>query len=93
MEQEQILGVLKGKTGDEIIEVAVQTEADGDENIQFRYREWANGIGWYTQKTVEIGGDQLQRLIGILEKANRRQQRTVRAESSSVLPFAKRYGT
>ena len=93
MEQGQLLGVLNGRTGNEVIEVAVQQEPDGSENIQLRYREWANGIGWYTQKTVEIAGDQIQRLIGILEKANCCPERAIRTECSNVLPFIKRYGT
>ena len=92
MEREQVLGVLSGKTEDEIIEIALQTRPDGDASIQFRYRQWAEDIGWYTQKTVEIGDDQIPELIGILEKQRLSQPRRP-GDGPNIVPFARRYGT
>jgi hypothetical protein len=94
MKELELLGVLAGKTEDEIIEVALQTNADGAAKIQFCYREWASGIGWYTQKTMEVGSDQVDRLIEILEKSRRRTDRQHHIDNhiDNVVPFMK-YGT
>jgi hypothetical protein len=85
MKESRMLGVLNGKTEDQVIEVALQTEADGAERIQLCCREWASGIGWYTQKTMEFGNDQVDRLIRILEKGGRRpgSERPI----NNVVPF------
>jgi hypothetical protein len=90
MKELELLGVLAGKTEKEIIEMALQTAADGGEKVQFCYREWASGIGWYTQKTMEVGSDQIDRLIQILEKSRHRTDR--QHHINNVVPFAK-YGT
>ncbi len=87
MKETQLLGVLGGKTGDQIIEVALQRAADGSEKIKVCHREWAAGIGWYTQKTLEIGKDQIDQFIQILGKSKRQYPGLRRREPGNILPF------
>ena len=91
MEETQVLGILNGKAQDEVIEVVLQTACGGD-RIQLRYREWASGIGWYTQKTIEVTADQVDRLIRILDRTRRRSKSFPQDPISNVVPFAE-YGT
>ena len=64
----EILGVLAGANEDEVIEVVLRRDQPG-ELIQLRFRQWGSGVGWYTQKSVDIDASQVGRLIQALNKA------------------------
>jgi len=95
MNDERVLGVVNGKTEDEVIEIVLDHDEQGRERIQLRSCQWGSGIGWYTQKSLEIDAGQVDRLIQTLQRASRRSE-TRPAETSSlsvVVPFSRKYGT
>jgi hypothetical protein len=94
MNDERVLGVVSGKTEDELIEVVLDCEEGGSGCLQLRSRRWGSGIGWYTQKSLEIDPSQADRLIQILQRAGRRSEApSETALRHNVVPFMRRYGT
>jgi hypothetical protein len=83
----QVLGVINGSTEDEVIDVVLQRDAEGGECVQLRYRQWGSGVGWYTQKSVEIDPSQVDRLIQALNKVKRSEPRVSGDSRSVVVPF------
>jgi len=94
MIEHRILGVMNGRGDDEVIEIV--SCGDGPEDcIQLRNRRWGSGIGWYTQKSVDIPASQIGRLIHALEKVKRpasRQASESRDSRGVILPF-RSFGT
>ena len=53
---------------------------EGGECVALRYLTWAEGLGWCCQKTIRVGGDQLDELHRAITVARHRHKRQ-RAEA------------
>ena len=59
---------------DSKIEVAYE-QREGAEVLALRYMTWTDGLGWYCQKTIRVGEDQLDELHRALTVARHRARR------------------
>ncbi|MDZ4833878.1 MAG: hypothetical protein SGJ27_08870 [Candidatus Melainabacteria bacterium] len=60
---EHVLAHLEGNSQDERTEIAVRVSADSHNPvISIRQQAWGNGIGWFTQATVELPASSLTAL-------------------------------
>ena len=86
----EVLGVLAGANEDEVIEVVLRRDQPG-EQIQLRFRQWGSGVGWYTQKSVDIDASQIGRLIQALNRVPKTKRPTSPSQGdeprSVVVPF------
>ncbi|MCC9608428.1 hypothetical protein LOC68_10330 [Blastopirellula sp. JC732] len=56
--KESVVQVIN-QNGDTSRLVVVRVDAPEQTYLVLRQQDWADGIGWYTQRSVEIGSDQL----------------------------------
>lgn len=87
MNTECLLAVLPGTSDDKRLAVFLQQTTAGDSQISLRQQTWAQGIGWYDQKTLELDPSQLRMLRGVLGGASSR--RAEPTEAPAVLPFSR----
>jgi hypothetical protein len=83
---ECLLATLPGSNpADRLLVVLVHTRA-GESQVVLRQQSWAEGIGWYDQKSLALDPQQLRRLKGVLgvrSPAPVRQD----ADAPATLPF------
>lgn len=94
---ESVLAHLAGTSPDERTEIAIRTRADSPVTfLSVRQQAWGNGIGWFTQATVDIPATSLSELkaaLCLVPGALRRTslldlQSHVESESApTVIPF------
>jgi hypothetical protein len=65
--------------------VLVPTTA-GDSQVVLRQQSWAEGIGWYDQRSLGLAPHQLGRLKGVLGGRNPAPQRAD-SDAPTILPF------
>lgn len=63
--QDCVLTILPGSDDSQRIVVAHCHGADGVSKISLRQQSWADGIGWYDQKSLDLDPEQL----GLLRQA------------------------
>ena len=63
--------ILKTPTDDTRIEVYLESQ-DGAAQVVLRYATWTEGLGWCSQKTIRLDGDQLDDLHRALTVARHR---------------------
>jgi hypothetical protein len=56
---ECILATLPGQNPNEQLVVVLQTVPGQPSRVSLRQQTWGEGIGWYTQTTIELGTDQV----------------------------------
>lgn len=61
------------------VEVTFEQQ-DGGECVALRYLTWTEGLGWCCQKTIRVGGEQLEELHRAVTVARHRYRRQ-RAEA------------
>ena len=63
---ECLLATLPGSSpGDRLLVVLVHTKA-GNSQVVLRHQSWAEGIGWYDQKSLGLEPHQLRQLKAVL---------------------------
>src|SRR4051812_24049964 len=62
------------------VEVTFEQQEGGGEFVALRYLTWTEGLGWCCQKTIRVGGEQLEELHRAVTVARHRYRRQ-RAET------------
>lgn len=62
------------------VEVTFEPQEGGGECVALRYLTWTDGLGWCCQKTIRVGGEQLDELHRAVTVARHRYRRQ-RAEA------------
>ena len=62
------------------VEVTFEQQEGGGECVALRYLTWTDGLGWCCQKTIRVGGEQLDELHRAVTVARHRYRRQ-RAEA------------
>ena len=57
------------------VEVSFERQEGGGEVVALRYLTWTEGLGWCCQKTIRVGGEQLDELHRAVTAARHRYQR------------------
>lgn len=57
------------------VEVTFEPLEGGGECVALRYLTWTEGLGWCCQKTIRVGGDQLDELHRAVSVARLRHRR------------------
>jgi len=73
------------------IDLVPLIDGDGECRFQLEQRNWAEGIGWYTQKTIVLDAAQARRLQQLLAaqspQITRAPQRPPASDRGRVVPF------
>lgn len=62
MKNETLLTVLPGASDLERLVVVLVKTSEGESQISLRQQTWAENIGWYDQKSLELAPHQLRQL-------------------------------
>ncbi len=73
--------ILQSPTEDQRVEVSIEP-CDGTERVVLRHSTWTEGLGWCTQKTIRLDGEQLDDLHRALTVARQRINRRRAAAGS-----------
>ena len=81
--------ILQSPCDDKRVEVSLESN-EGTERVVLRYLTWTEGLGWCSQKTISLDGDQLDDLHRALTVARhrlhlQRAERGQRAEPAQVI--------
>jgi hypothetical protein len=81
--QSATVQVLQSPCNDRRVEVSLESK-EGTEQVVLRYLTWTEGLGWCSQKTIHLDGDQLDDLHRALTVARHRLhlQRAERGEQT-----------
>jgi len=83
---ECLLATLPGsQSGDRLLVVLVQTKA-GKSQLVLRQQSWAEGIGWYDQKSLSLDPHQLRQLKAVLGCRSSSPQKD-EPDVPAILPF------
>lgn len=86
MKTDCLLAVLPGSGDDQRLAVFLVQTSAGDSQISLRQQTWAQGIGWYDQKTLEMEPGQLRLLRNVLGM-NVPAPRRTQGEGAAILAF------
>lgn len=76
------------KHEDAVLEVAITYDAADNARVELRDLTWANGIGWYRQKTLSLDVSAADALLKSLGQARRRlNRREPERDACKVIPF------
>ena len=78
--------VLPSGRVDQQVEVVIE-ERDGEQCVALRLSTWTEGLGWCTQKTIRLDGEQLDDLHHTISVARHRLNRQ-RVEDGQFRPSA-----
>ncbi|MFQ5779548.1 MAG: hypothetical protein ACE5HN_02025 [Nitrospiria bacterium] len=87
---ERVIGILDGKDETEKVEVLLDCEQGEAAQIHMRLLSWGEGIGWYPQKTINLGCRHLGALQTVCKKAEallKTQRRRAPRPFGNVIPF------
>ncbi|MFQ5580137.1 MAG: hypothetical protein ACE5FZ_05945 [Nitrospiria bacterium] len=87
---EQVIGVLSGDSESEKLEVFLNSEEGDAGRLHIRLLSWGEGIGWYSQKTIELDCRNLANLQTLCKKAEahlRTERRKTPRSSGKVISF------
>ena len=88
MHEDIIATIPQDQRGDHVLEVAITYDAAHTDRVELRDLMWANGIGWYRQKTLALEADAAEALLKSLGQARRRLvPRDAAPERGNVIPF------
>jgi hypothetical protein len=83
---ECLLATLAGTNpADRLLVVLVQTK--GESQVVLRQQSWAEGIGWYDQKSLALDPQQLRRLKAVLGVRSSTLEWADDAAAPATLPF------
>ena len=80
------LAILDGAAPGQRLEVSLVARRDGRLAIELRQQHYAEGIGWFDQRTLELDPRQLRQLQAVLGSAAPRLTEQVQ-EPREILPF------
>lgn len=80
------LATLAGTAPGQRLEVALVTRRDGRVAIDLREQHYADGIGWFDQRTLELDPRQLRQLQAVLGEPSLRMAERAE-EPREILPF------
>ena len=63
---ETLLTTIPGADDDERLELVLCISADGENRLELRQQSWGEGVGWYTQGTIELSPHQVADLRNAL---------------------------
>lgn len=86
MDVQLFLADLPGSGPDERLRVAVGQAKDGRLTIELREQHYAEGIGWFDQRTLSLEPEQFKRLQGLLGMKASAWDAPV-SEPPATLPF------
>jgi len=78
--------ILPSDREDQQVEVVIE-ERDGLQSVALRLSTWTDGLGWCTQKTIRLDGEQLDDLHHAISVARHRLNRR-RVEDGQFRPSA-----
>ena len=73
MQQETIVATLSGQTEDDRLVVVLCQHANGGNALELRQQSWGEGVGWFTQSTVEMSPHQVAELRNALGASSGRR--------------------
>lgn len=83
-----ILATLDGKGPFERVEVALVQDRAGGLRVDLREQHYAENIGWFDQRRIELDSRQLQQLQAVLGlKASSLGEASARADAPATIPF------
>ena len=82
-----LIQTLQSPCEDRQIEVSIVSSNEGEE-VVLRYSTWTDGLGWCSQKTIQLDSEQLDDLQRALTVARHRIKRH-RADAGQTLEPAK----
>src|SRR5215207_4672902 len=68
------------------VEVTYEQLEGGGECVVLRYLTWTEGLGWCCQKTIRVGGEQIDELHRAVTAARHRQRRQRAEAGEPVAP-------
>ncbi|HEY0079378.1 MAG TPA: hypothetical protein VGB73_12245 [Pyrinomonadaceae bacterium] len=74
--------VLQSSAANQRVEVVIEPH-EGTERVALRYSTWVDGLGWCSQKTIRLDGEQLDDLHRAITVARQRLNRR-RAEAGQL---------
>ena len=66
MHQETIVGTLPGQTEDDRVVIVLCQHGIGANSLELRQQSWGEGVGWFTQSSVEMSPRQVADLRNVL---------------------------
>lgn len=80
------LAVLDGAAPGQRLDVSLVSRRDGRLAVELRQQHYAEGIGWFDQRSLELDPRQLRQLQAVLGQASPRLAAQAE-ESRDVIPF------
>ena len=74
MHQETIVGTLPGQTEDDRVVIVLCQQGMGANTLELRQQSWGEGVGWFTQSSVEMSPRQVadfRNVLGVSQKTAR----------------------
>lgn len=87
MNTECLLATLPGSSDCERLTVVLVHAPGGTSKMSIRQQTWAEGIGWYDQKSIELDPDQLCQLRAVLGWGTHHRLKQEHAQDPAVLAF------
>ena len=66
MQQETIISTLPGQTEDDRVVIVLCQQGMGPNTLELRQQSWGEGVGWFTQSSVEMSPSQVADLRNVL---------------------------
>lgn len=85
--QPSLLAELPGAHDHERLVVLLQRDEAGHSHVSLRQQTWAEGIGWFDQKSIDLDPEQLNQLRSVLGWSPRATRRVVEGDQPATLPF------
>ncbi len=88
MHEDIIATIPQTQDEDTVLEVAMTYDAANRACVELRHLAWANGIGWYRQKTLSLDASAAEALLKSLGQVRRRLNPREPAQADrKVIPF------
>lgn len=82
-----LLTMLPGETPDRRISVAIVRGGDGSSRFLLNEEHYADGIGWYGQRAMELDATQLRALQNLLKRREIPEAEEGERDEVATIPF------
>ncbi len=82
-----VLATLDGSAPWQRLQVDLRSKADGGLALELREQHYAEGLGWYDQRSLALDARQVAQLRTLLGRAATALDPADRVEPRSILPF------
>lgn len=89
MNTESLLATLPGSSEADRLVVYLVREPDGSSKLSLRQQSWAEGIGWYDQKTLDLEPEQFRLLRSLGAPLPRTRPAPADAPATLAFPGAR----